>query len=85
MLYTIRYSFTVIGRRKRNFILTAFVVALGISLVVQTQILEGTIERNYKDIMIESFGNTDILVYSVNQIYFPQNVSDILIQEFDNE
>jgi ABC-type antimicrobial peptide transport system permease subunit len=61
------------------------VVALGISLVVQTQILEGTIERNYKDIMIESFGNTDIIVYSVNQIYFPQNVSDILIQEFDNE
>ncbi|MHA2054447.1 MAG: ABC transporter permease [Candidatus Hodarchaeales archaeon] len=85
MLYTIRYSLTVIGRRKRNFILTAFVVALGISLVVQTQILEGTIERNYKDIMIESFGNTDIIVYSVNQIYFPQNVSDILIQEFDNE
>ncbi len=82
MLYVIKQSLKVISRRKRNFVLTSFVVALGISLVVQTQILEGTIERNYKDIMIESFGNTDLIVYSVNQIYFPQNVSTTLIQEY---
>jgi ABC-type antimicrobial peptide transport system permease subunit len=60
------------------------VIALGISLVVQTQILGTTVERNYKEILIESFGNTDILVFSINEIYFSQNVSDILIQEFSS-
>ncbi|UCE14336.1 MAG: FtsX-like permease family protein, partial [Candidatus Heimdallarchaeota archaeon] len=85
MSYSIKHSLTAISRRKRNFVLTSLVVALGISLVVQTQILQGTLERNYKDILIESFGNTDIIIYSVNQIYFPQNVSDTLLQEFNSE
>ena len=84
MWYIIKYTFHIISRRKRNFCLTAFVIALGISLVVQTQILGTTVERNYKEILIESFGNTDILIFSVNEIYFSQNVSDILIQEFSS-
>ena len=84
MWYIFKHTFHVISRRKRNFCLTAFVIALGISLVVQTQILGTTVERNYKEILIESFGNTDILIFSVNEIYFSQNVSDSLIQEFSS-
>ncbi|MFX1422545.1 MAG: ABC transporter permease [Promethearchaeota archaeon] len=80
MNYAFRYTLRGISRRKRNFCLTAFVIALGISLVVQTQILSDTVERNYKEILVEGFGNTDIIIFSVNQIYFPQNVSDTLIQ-----
>ena len=84
MWYIFKHTFQLINRRKRNFCLTAFVIALGISLVVQTQILGTTVERNYEEILVEAFGNTDILVFSVNEIYFSQNVSDILIQEFSS-
>ena len=85
MKYTFKHTLKGISRRKRNFILTSFVIALGISLVVQTQILGSTIERNYKEILVEVFGNTDIIVYSLNEIYFTQNVSDTLIQALGSE
>jgi len=79
--YTFKHTLRGISRRKRNFLLTSFVIALGISLVVQTEILGSTIKRNYQEILIEAFGNMDIIVFSVNEIYFTQNVSDTLIEE----
>lgn len=81
MKYTFKHTLRGISRRKRNFLLTSFVIALGISLVVQTEILGSTIKRNYQEILIEAFGNMDIIVFSVNEIYFTQNVSDTLIEE----
>ena len=57
MIYVFKHTLQVISRRKRNFCLTAFVIALGISLVVQTQILGTTIERNYEEILVEAYGN----------------------------
>ncbi|MFX0052882.1 MAG: ABC transporter permease, partial [Candidatus Hermodarchaeota archaeon] len=84
MKYTFKHTLKVISRRKKNFFLTSLVVALGISLVVQTQILGDTVERNYKEILIEAYGNTDIIVYSLNEIYFTQNISDTLIQELNS-
>ncbi|MFW9994922.1 MAG: ABC transporter permease [Candidatus Odinarchaeota archaeon] len=75
-----KHALKVISRRKRNFGFTALVVALGISLIVQTQILNDTVARNYEEIATEMFGNTDIVVYSTNEIYVSQNISDTLIQ-----
>ncbi len=85
MRYILKHTFQAISRRKRNFCLTAFVIALGISLVVQTQILGTTVGRNYEEILVESFGNTDIFIFSLNEIYFSQNVSDVLIQELSSD
>jgi ABC-type antimicrobial peptide transport system permease subunit len=83
--YTFKHTLRVISRRKRNFLLTAFVIALGISLVVQTQILGTTIERNYEEILVEAYGNTDIIIFSLNEIYFTQNVSDVLFQGLSSD
>lgn len=85
MKYTFKHTLRVVSRRKKNFLLTSLVIALGISLVVQTQILGDTVERNYKEILIEAFGNTDIAVYSLNEIYFTQNISDTLIQTLSSD
>ncbi|MHA1966348.1 MAG: ABC transporter permease [Candidatus Hodarchaeales archaeon] len=85
MRYAFKHTIKVISRRKRNFCLTAFVIALGISLVVQTQILGTTIERNYEEIFVEAYGNTDIIIFSVNEIYFTQNVSDVIIQGLNSD
>ncbi|MFX0114817.1 MAG: ABC transporter permease [Candidatus Hodarchaeota archaeon] len=79
MKYIFKHSFQILTRRKRNFLLTAFVIALGISLVVQTQILGDTIERNYKEVIVGAYGNKDIVVYAIEDIYFEQSVSDALI------
>ncbi|MFX1512908.1 MAG: ABC transporter permease [Promethearchaeota archaeon] len=81
------YTLTVLRRRKRNFLLTSLAIALGISLIVQSQILGDTIERNYLEVMVEAFGNTDIIVFSSgNNIYFEyevyETVSNALSSEF---
>jgi ABC-type antimicrobial peptide transport system permease subunit len=83
--YIFKYTLSVLSRRKRSFFLTSLAIALGISLVVQTEILTDTIERNYKEIALEAYGNGDMIVYSYNEVYFDQLVFDILVQEFGSE
>ncbi len=79
--YILEYTVTILRRRKRSFLLTSIVIALGISLVVQSQILGDTIERNYKQVMVEAFGNTDIVVFSSSEnIYFEYEVYETVSQ-----
>lgn len=85
MNYIASYTLAALGRRKRRFFLTALAIALGISLVVQTQILNNTFERNYVEVAVESMGNTDVLVYSLTDTYFEQEVYDKLAEELDAE
>ncbi|MHA2497716.1 MAG: ABC transporter permease, partial [Candidatus Hodarchaeales archaeon] len=85
MHYIASYTLAVLSRRKRRFFLTALAIALGISLVVQTQILNDTFERNYLEVAVESIGNTDILVYSLIDTYFEQEVYDKLAEGLDSE
>jgi putative ABC transport system permease protein len=85
MHYIASYTLAVLSRRKRRFFLTALAIALGISLVVQTQILNDTFERNYLEVAVESIGNTDILVYSLTDTYFEQDVYDKLFEGLASE
>ncbi|MFX0117537.1 MAG: FtsX-like permease family protein, partial [Candidatus Hodarchaeota archaeon] len=76
MNYVFRHTLQTLGRRKRHFLLTALVIGLGISLVVQTQVLGDTIERNYKEVLASSYGNKDLLIYPMEGLYFNQSVYD---------
>ncbi len=85
MNYIFKHTIHVLSSRKWKFFLTAVAIALGISLIVQTQIIVDTFERNYKEIALDHYGNTDIIVYHLEDIYFEQDVYDKLIQSFDSD
>ncbi|MFX0206390.1 MAG: ABC transporter permease, partial [Candidatus Hodarchaeota archaeon] len=85
MNYIFKHTFQVLSSRKWKFFLTALAIALGISLIVQTQIIVDTFERNYKEIALDHYGNADIIIYHLEDIYFEQDVYNKLVQSFNSE
>ncbi|MHA2250420.1 MAG: ABC transporter permease [Candidatus Kariarchaeaceae archaeon] len=74
MRYIYKYTYKILSRRKKRLFFSALAIALGISLIVQTQIITDSLEKTYTDAIIDSFGQVDIILNSMPDAppYFEQ-------------
>jgi len=79
MNYIYKYTFLILRRRKRRILLSALAIALGISLIVQTEITRDSLKDSYFKVFLNSYSERDISVYNspgTGQLYSPQTISN---------
>ncbi|MFX1513609.1 MAG: ABC transporter permease [Promethearchaeota archaeon] len=81
MSYIFGYTFKVMNRRKQRMLLSGLAIALGISLVVQSQVLNDTFIDTYLGVFAESLGETDLIVSpkAGTSLYIDQDVYDTIV------